>query len=212
MSFFDTIEKLQPSGRSAGRRRPPAIRAARKFSQSSSRRPRPRKRRRGGRRSCPFSLLARSAGDGFSFLRQRQPLALFCLPAWSNRPARGSRPGPDRPEPDPDRQVDAEFSTTSTPMSDSLSPVHQGHPGSAGAKEILTAAWPWIKSTCRTLAAGSTRAGLVGRGKLRHPVGAWGVAWLSVWREQLLDRGDQQPGSNCLFLSHTWPDDHQNGT
>jgi hypothetical protein len=51
----------------------------------------------------------------------------------------------------------------------------------------FTAAWPWIKENMtQLLKAGWTRAALVRRGRLRHPVGNWGIAWLSFWREPSL--------------------------
>lgn len=54
-------------------------------------------------------------------------------------------------------------------------------------QENFVAAWPWIKNNLeKLLAAGWTRAALFCRGKLRHPVGNWGIAWLSVWRRPML--------------------------
>lgn len=60
-------------------------------------------------------------------------------------------------------------------------------PAATREQENFAAAWPWIKEHLQVLLAnGWSRAALIGRGKLRHPVGSWGVAWLSVWRKPLL--------------------------
>jgi len=53
------------------------------------------------------------------------------------------------------------------------------------AQQNFTAAWPWIKENMQVLlGAGWTRARLVRRGRFRHPMGNWGIAWNSVWKTE----------------------------
>jgi hypothetical protein len=186
MSFFDTIEKLQATG--------PERRPQETFIDPGSQeiftvqQPAPEAKKKAAGRPEELSFLPPCQACGgrvFVFTDSGGLACSACQPEAKGQPVKST--GPDRPKPDTGLQMDAEFNTPSAPLGDSSSPVHQGHPGSARAEENFTAAWPWIKEHLPELLAGGwTRAALVGRGKLRHPVGAWGVAWLSVWREQLL--------------------------
>jgi len=54
-------------------------------------------------------------------------------------------------------------------------------------KESFAVAWPWIRERLPILLAATwSRSALLRRGKHHHPCGAWGVAWLSVWRKPSL--------------------------
>lgn len=136
MGFFDTIEKLQTAG--------PERRLLETISDPSGqevftvRRPEPEANKKAAGMPEELFFLPPCQACGGRVFVFTDSGSLSCSACWPEATGQTVKStGPDQPQPDPDLQVDAEYSTTPTPMGDSFSPAHQGQLGSARA-EILS--------------------------------------------------------------------------
>ena len=120
-------------------------------------------------RPCPVCR-----GRSFTFGLNGGFFCRTCTPGVEGQPVEAT--GPDRDERTTERDPDL------------LTTIHvRNTERQAEAKLYFAAAWPWIREHLPDLlAAGWTRAGLLRRGKHRHPYGNWGVAWLPIWIEPSL--------------------------
>lgn len=180
MGFFDTIEKLQTTGPECRLQETisdPVIQAEATVDQ-----PELGAKKKAANKPENLAFLPpcqACGGRDFIFTDDGRFACSACQPGIPGEPVKST--GPDRPQPDQDTYLIGDSMGNSSWSSPPARPVVTRE------QENFTAAWPWIKEhLSELLASGWSRAALIGRGKFRHPVGSWGVAWLSVWRERLL--------------------------